>query len=78
MFIINFFISSFNRSISKNALELHLGVKTKKGKKDSDQLSAQEKQALILALEEQMKTAASNLDFETAIKIRDQLLRLKY
>lgn len=65
------------KSISKNALELHLGVKTKKSKKDIDQLSAQEKQALILELEEKMKMAASNLDFETAIALRDQLLKIR-
>lgn len=62
-------------SISKQALQLQREAKVKKGT-TVDQLTVQAKQALIVELEEKMKIAASKFDFETAIKIRDQLLKL--
>lgn len=63
-------------SISKHALQLQREAKVKKNTKSVDQLTEQEKQALVVELEEKMKIAASNFDFETAIKIRDQLFKL--
>ena len=33
--------------------------------------------ALVLKLEEEMRTAAKNLDFETAARLRDELFDLK-
>ena len=40
-------------------------------------LSASEKRALMLRIEEQMKEAAKNLDFERAVELRDILFELK-
>ena len=40
-------------------------------------LSSEEKQMAIEALEERMLEAANNLDFEKAAKLRDQMLALK-
>ncbi|MBM17781.1 MAG: excinuclease ABC subunit B [Epsilonproteobacteria bacterium] len=66
------------KSISKNALQLSIEQASNKNKsKKQKTLSEQEKQKLILELEEKMKVAAANLDFETAIALRDQVLKLK-
>lgn len=67
------------QSISKAALDLtrsDIG-KSKKSNKKHTKLSAQQHQELILTLEDAMNKAAANLDFETAIKLRDELLKLK-
>lgn len=65
------------KSISMNALQLGRDVVVKKGKEDGDELSQAQRQALIIDLEEKMQIAASAFDFETAIALRDQLLKLK-
>lgn len=67
------------KSISKNALQLSIEESSnkKKSKTKELKLSDQERQELIVQTEEKMKQAASNLDFETAIALRDQLLKLK-
>ncbi|MBI2352926.1 excinuclease ABC subunit UvrB [Candidatus Dependentiae bacterium] len=64
-------------SISKGALQLQKKVKSKNESLEKNQLADQDKQKLIVLLEEKMKIAASKFDFETAIQIRDQLLKLK-
>ncbi len=69
-------------SISKAALDLTRPEKkgsgsTRKSKSTMQKLSAQEIQELIIQLEGAMHKAAENLDFETAIQLREQLLKLK-
>lgn len=66
-------------SISKAALDLTRPEKTSKKIKGkaSSSLSPEQLQAKIIELENAMQKAASNLDFETAIALRDQLLKLK-
>jgi len=63
------------KSISANALQLSRSEK--KGKKEIDELSQAQRQALILEIEEKMQKAASIFDFETAIALRDQLIKLR-
>ena len=63
------------KSISVHALQLDR--ENKKSKNNVDTMSELERQTLILEIEEKMQMAASNLDFETAIALRDQLLKLK-
>lgn len=46
-------------------------------KLDFDELSKQEQREMIARLEEQMKTAAKNLDFEDAAALRDTVMELK-
>ena len=46
-------------------------------KLDSDELSKPEQREMIARLEEQMKTAAKNLDFEDAAALRDTVMELK-
>lgn len=65
------------KSISAKALQLTPDEVIKKGKKHVDEMSQAQRQALILELEEKMQKAASIFDFETAIALRDQLLKLK-
>ena len=67
------------QSISKAALDLTRPEKiSKKGKKKTTSLLSEEQlQARILELEAAMNKAAQDLDFEKAIELRDQLLRLK-
>ena len=65
------------KSISQIALQLNVSEFLKKDKKAVNELSALDIQALILDIEEKMIKAAENLDFETAIRLRDQLLKLK-
>lgn len=65
------------KSISAHALQLGRDELVKKGKKGGDELSQAQRQALILELEEKMQKAASIFDFETAIALRDQLLKLR-
>jgi len=67
------------QSISKAALDLTRPEKiSKKGKKsDIGKHSQQQLQEKILELEAAMNKAAQDLDFEKAIELRDQLLRLK-
>ena len=46
-------------------------------KLDFDELSKPEQREMIARLEEQMKTAAKNLDFEDAAALRDTVMKLK-
>jgi excinuclease ABC subunit B len=46
-------------------------------KLDFDELSKQEQREMIARLEEQMRTAAKNLDFEDAAALRDTVMELK-
>ncbi|MCX5923981.1 MAG: excinuclease ABC subunit UvrB [Candidatus Dependentiae bacterium] len=73
-------------SISKAALDLTRPEKKllssgstrgPKSKSNSQKLSAQEVQELILQLETAMHKAAENLDFEKAIQLREQLIKFK-
>lgn len=52
-------------------------TKALNGKLDFDELSKQEQREMIARLEEQMKTAAKNLDFEDAAALRDTVMELK-
>ena len=45
--------------------------------KETVKLSKKEKQDLIIKIEEEMKLAAKNLDFERAMELRDVLFELK-
>ena len=45
--------------------------------KDTKHIPKKEKENLIVQLEEEMRTAADELDFELAIALRDQLALLK-
>lgn len=65
------------KSISKNALQLSVEKASKRNKKKKQTLSQQEVQELIVQLEERMKRAAEELDFETAIALRDEVMKLK-
>ena len=64
------------KSISKTALQLSIEDSSSR-KKKINTLSQQEKQELIVQLEERMKKAAQELDFETAIALRDEVLALR-
>ena len=67
------------KSISKAALDL-TRVEKKSSKKKSpslSHLSEQEVQEFILNIETAMHKAAENLDFEQAIQLREQLLKLR-
>lgn len=67
------------KSISKAALDLTRVEKksTKKRSPSLQHLSEQEIQALTLKIETDMHEAAQNLDFEKAIQLREQLLKLR-
>ncbi len=64
-------------SISKAALQISIEQASAKSKKKKQTLTQQEIQEVIIQLEERMKKAAQDLDFETAIALRDELLKLK-
>ena len=40
-------------------------------------MSKKEKESILMTLEEEMKTAAKNLDFERAMELRDILFEMK-
>lgn len=64
------------KSISKTALQLSIDDSSSRKKKIKT-LSDQEKQELIVQLEERMQKAAQELNFETAIALRDEVLALR-
>ncbi len=65
-------------SISKAALDLtRPDKKSKKSKSGKIALSPEQMQKMIIDLEVAMQNAAQELDFERAIALRDQLLKLK-
>ena len=59
-------------TISKKAEEITQGIE-----KDMESMSKKELQALEKKLQKQMNTAAAELNFEMAAKVRDQLFELK-
>ncbi len=59
-------------TISKKAEEITQGIE-----KDMESMSKKELQALEKKLQKQMNTAAAELNFELAAKVRDQLFELK-
>ncbi len=59
-------------TISKKAEEITQGIE-----KDMESMSKKELQALEKRLQKQMNTAAAELNFELAAKVRDQLFELK-
>ncbi|MBP9764743.1 excinuclease ABC subunit UvrB [Candidatus Babeliales bacterium] len=67
------------QSISKAALNLTRTetVKGKRAKQKNQALTEQERQQMIIDVENAMQKAAQDLDFEKAIMLRDQLLKLK-
>jgi len=67
------------QSISKAALDLTRseGIKNKRPKKGVPGMSPEQQQLLIIEIENAMRQAAADLDFEKAIALRDQLLKLK-
>lgn len=67
------------QSISKAALDLTRSedTKNKRPKKGVPGMSKEQQQLLIIEVEQAMHQAAADLDFEKAIALRDQLLKLK-
>ncbi len=69
-------------SISKHVHDIAIGIKTKELQEQStleefDPLEVEELLDYIVNLEEMMKEAASNLEFEKAAKLRDQIVELR-
>ncbi len=64
-------------SISKAALDLTKPEKKSKKSGKVNQISAEQKTKMIIELENLMQKAAQDLDFERAIALRDQLLKIK-
>ena len=64
-------------SISKAALDLTKPEKKSKKSGKLNQISAEQKTKMIIELENLMQKAAQDLDFERAIALRDQLLKIK-
>ena len=64
-------------SISKAALDLTKPEKKSKKLGKVNQISAEQKTKMIVELEILMQKAAQDLDFERAIALRDQLLKIK-
>ncbi len=46
-------------------------------KTEKPKMSKKEKESIIMTLEDEMKTAAKNLDFERAMELRDILFEMK-
>ncbi|MFW9978284.1 MAG: excinuclease ABC subunit UvrB [Candidatus Thorarchaeota archaeon] len=69
-------------SITKHVHDIAIGIKSKESVKQAtieefDPLEAEEIMDFIVDLEEKMKEAASNLEFEKAAKLRDQIVMLR-
>ena len=52
-------------------------VEDNKGTKDKPKMSKKDKEALLIKIEEEMKEAAKQLDFERAMELRDILFEMK-
>lgn len=63
------------RTISKEIKEVISNEVEKKAEKPK--MSKQERESIIMTLEEEMKEAAKNLDFERAMELRDILFEMK-
>ena len=61
----------------KTAVRALLEITDKASEEIPDQVGDEEKAAWIKQLEDQMLTAASQLDFEKAAKLRDQLFAIR-
>lgn len=61
----------------QNAVHALLEITRQVEEKSPEVLSDEDKQALVLQLEDQMLSAAQHLDFEKAAKLRDQLFTLR-
>ena len=61
----------------QNTVHALLEITRQVEEKSSDVLTDEDKQILILQLEDQMLSAAQSLDFEKAAKLRDQLFTLR-
>jgi excinuclease ABC subunit B len=57
--------------------DTHAMIEITKPVKDSDNLTAEEAAKKAAIIEQQMKQAAMELEFETAAALRDELFRLK-
>ena len=65
------------KTVSKEIREVISNEVEEESKKETTKLSKKEKQRLMLKIEEEMKSAAKNLDFEKAMELRDILFELK-
>ena len=63
------------RTIIKDIKEVVSNEVENKSKKPK--MSKKEKESILMTLEEEMKTAAKNLDFERAMELRDILFEMK-
>ncbi len=65
--------------IIKATMDASVGKKKKNAAldKDPESMSREELLNLVKAMEKQMKQAAANLEFETAAKIRDEMIKIK-
>ena len=65
------------QTIQKEIREVVSNVDTKQNKKTKKKQTKQEREKMIEVLEQEMKEAAKNLDFERAMELRDALFELK-
>ncbi len=65
------------KTVSKEIREVISNEVEEESKKETTKMSKKEKQKLMLKIEEEMKSAAKNLDFEKAMELRDILFELK-
>ena len=52
-------------------------IEEKTNKKETTKMSKKEKESILIKIEEEMKEAAKQLDFERAMELRDILFELK-
>lgn len=64
------------KTINKKITEV-ISNEEEKETKNTKKLSRKEKEKMILSLEKQMKEAASNMDFELAMELRDAMFEIK-
>ena len=65
------------KTIIKEIRDLISNVDTTDDKKKNQKMSKKEKIDMIARIEEEMKEAAKNLDFERAMELRDILFEMK-
>ncbi len=61
----------------RNAIRDLIEITAQQDATDGQQLTEEERAAFIMSIEDQMLSAAGNLDFERAAKLRDELFKLK-
>ena len=64
------------KTIEKEIKEV-ISNEIKNGTKDTPKMSKKEKEQMMLRIEEEMKNAAKNLDFERAMELRNVLFEMK-